>query len=100
MIPEFGGNRQIYIRLSAWMSTYSIASVYLLFALTKYLARGDSSYFSPTILGLVGALIVGYFFIHLYVMNHYDGMDRSGSGWRNVATTVKLPQRKQPRKFG
>ena len=100
MVPEFGGNRQKYIRLSAWMSTYSIASVYLLFALTKFLTNGDSSYFSLTMLGLVGAMIIGYFFVHLYVMSHYDGMNRSGAGWRNVATSVKLPQRKRPRKFG
>lgn len=100
MIPEFSGNRQKYIRLSAWISTYSIASVYLLFALAKYLAGGDSSYFSWAALGLLGALTIAYFFVHLYVMNHYDGTNRSGSGWSNVATRVKLPQRKRPRKFG
>ncbi|MEH6570157.1 MAG: hypothetical protein V7709_13845 [Halioglobus sp.] len=100
MIPEFSGTRQKYIRLSAWMSAYSIASVYLLFALTKYLTAADSSYFSWTALGLVCMLIIAYFFVHLYVMSHYDGTNRSGSGWSNVATSVKLPQRKRPRKFG
>ncbi|MFV0278231.1 MAG: hypothetical protein ACK5HY_13750 [Parahaliea sp.] len=91
MIP-FSGNPRTYLKASWLLALYTGPGVYLAFALTKYLAQGDTWVFGWKPL-LVVAIYVPLFarFCYRWIMR-LDARYGTGSSWQLTSVSVKLPE--------
>lgn len=93
-MKPFSGNPQVYKKASRILALYVGLSVYTAFALTKYLVQGDTWVFGwkPLLFTAIFMLIYNRFCLR-WIMR-LDAQYGSGSSWKLVSTTVKLPELK------
>lgn len=94
-MKPFSGNPRIYRRAALLIALYCGLSVYLAFALVKYGVQGDTWVFGWKALLVPGLFIPLYYRFCLRWIMRLDAQYGSGSRWKLVSTTVKLPELRQ-----
>lgn len=100
MKEEREASNRFYRRVSIVSALYSVLSVYLLFAGAKALFQNDTQYFEINVLIGVAIGTVVYGFFCYRKLKQLDGLNSKGLGWKLKEIQVKLPERKEHRRFG